>query len=406
MNVFVMNAGSSSIKAEYYEAFTTEVEVRPAWSGRVSWTTVPASAQLEWVSATQTGSVSVEVEVDGSAATAVIEALRQSVRTVPDIVGHRVAHGMSESNCSFVDARVRGLIESAAVLAPLHNPAALAGIDAVAAAFPNVPQAAAFDTAFHTTLSPAAAAYAGPYDWFASRGWRRYGFHGISHSHCARRTAEILAVESHGLRMVSAHLGNGCSLAAIVHGRSVDTTMGFTPLEGLMMGSRSGSVDPGLLLYLINSGVYSAVELDRILNHESGLAGISQVSEDIRDVIASANSGAAPAQLALDMYVHRVTAGIAAMAAAAGGLDALAFTGGVGENSAYVRGRVCERLVFLGIEPLGAEAANGDSDRKISGPESSVAVVVVRAREEYAIAREVAQLLSDTEAAAGALASA
>ncbi len=391
MNVFVLNAGSSSVKAAYFtDRGGGAVAVDPDWSAQVSWTTLPARAELRWTSADGPGSTDVDVDEHGGAAAPVLEAAIRSFGIAPDIVGHRVVHGLTETRCTMVDARVRSLIETAAELAPLHNRAALAGIDAATAAFPAVPQAADFDTAFHTTLPDAAAAYALPYDWFAQRGIRRYGFHGISHRYCAGRTADVLERDVAGLRIVSAHLGNGASLAAIVGGKSVDTTMGFTPLDGIVMGSRSGSVDPGLLLHLLETQAYTAAQLDTILNAQSGLKGLSQVSEDIREVIAAAQSGAAPAQLALDVYIHRLSTGIAAMAAAAGGIDALAFTGGVGEHAAYVRERTCAKLAFLGVL-LGPDNVAGD--REISAPQSAVRVTVVRAREEYAIARDVAALL-------------
>lgn len=354
---------------------------------------MPAQATLQWSSASGNGSSTVAIDEHGGAAAALLKSAMQTFGVAPDVVGHRIVHGLSESQCTLVDARVRALIEQAAELAPLHNRAALAGIDAVSAAMPGVLQAVDFDTAFHTTLPAAAAAFALPYDWFVARGIRRYGFHGISHRYCAGRTAELLGRAPAGLRMVSAHLGNGCSLAAIVDGKSVDTTMGFTPLDGLMMGSRSGSVDPGLLLYLLTSGAYTAAQLDTILNTASGLKGVSQVSEDVREVIAAAAGGAQPAQLALDIYVHRLSAGVAAMAAAAGGIAALAFTGGVGEHSAYIRERVCARLAFLGVT-LDAAANGAAGDREIGTGTSPVRIVVVRAREEFAIARDVALLLA------------
>ncbi|MBC5828635.1 MAG: acetate/propionate family kinase [Candidatus Eremiobacteraeota bacterium] len=395
MNVFVLNAGSSSVKAAYYEGHTWPEARDAAWAAEIRWSLLPSRAQLNWITATASGSRTADVDEHGGAVAAVLKAAMETFEIAPDIVGHRVVHGMSESRCAMIDARVRAVIESAAELAPLHNRAALAGIDAMAAFFPAVPQAADFDTAFHTTLPSAAAAYALPYDWFAKRGLRRYGFHGISHRYCAQRTAELLAFEPRDLRMVSAHLGNGCSLAAIAGGKSVDTTMGFTPLDGLMMGSRSGSVDPGMLLFLLSSNAYSVEDLDRILNKEAGLAGVSQVSEDVRDVIAAAESGAAPSKLALDIYVHRLSAGIAAMAASTGGIDALAFTGGVGEHSAYVRKRVCDRLAFMGVA-LRDEGEQDGTDREISPTQSTIRVGIVHAREEFAIARDVALLFMRT----------
>ena len=394
MNVFVLNAGSSSFKAAYFEGHSgAEFSPDPDWSGEVRWTATRSPSKLAWRSAEGGGTSIVDVEDHGAAATALLTAAMDTFGIAPDFAGHRIVHGLAESRCTLVDARVRAIIESAVELAPLHNRAALAGIDAVSAAFPAVPQAVDFDTAFHTTLPPAAAAYALPYEWFTSRGIRRYGFHGISHRYCARRTAEILQRDPAELRMVSAHLGNGCSLTAVAGGKSVDTTMGFTPLDGLMMGTRSGSVDPGLVLHLLTSNAYTADQLDEILNHESGLKGVSQCSEDVRDVIAAADGGSQPAQIALDMYVRRLSAGIAAMAAATGGIDALAFTGGVGEHSAYMRDRVCSQLAFLGVA-LGTPPADAGNDRDIAAPQSAMRVAVVRTREEFAIARDVARLMA------------
>ena len=394
MNVFVLNAGSSSFKAAYFEGQNgAEFSPDPDWSGDVRWTAARTPSKLQWKTAAGSGSSDVDVDDHGAAAAALLHSAAETFGIAPDFVGHRIVHGLTESRCTIVDARVRALIESAAELAPLHNRAALAGIDAVSAEFPAVPQAVDFDTAFHTTLSAAAAAYALPYEWFASRGIRRYGFHGISHRYCARRTAELLGRDPAQLRLVTTHLGNGCSLTAVAGGKSVDTTMGFTPLEGVMMGTRSGSVDPGLVLHLLTTKAYTADQLYAILNHDSGLKGVSQRSEDVRDVIAAANAGSEPAQLALEMYVRRVSAAVASMAAATGGIDALAFTGGVGENSAYVRDRVCAQLTFLGVA-LDAPPDGSDADRVISAPQSAVRVTVVRAREEFAIARDVAKLMA------------
>lgn len=396
MNVFVFNAGSSSFKAAYFEDQGPAQAVRdPDWSGEVRWAHGPTPGTLQWSSADGGGSSTLEIDDHGAAAAALLHAAMETFGIAPDFIGHRIVHGLTESRCTVVDARVRALIETAAELAPLHNRAALAGIDAAHTAFPAVPQAADFDTAFHTTLPAAAAAYALPYDWFATRGIRRYGFHGISHRYCAGRAAELLGRDLAELRLISAHLGNGCSLTAVVDGKSVDTTMGYTPLEGLMMGTRSGSVDPGLLLHLLRTGAYDVEGLTSILNTESGLKGVSECSADVRDVIAAASKGSEPAQLALDMYVHRVSTGIAAMAASAGGIDALAFTGGVGEHSSYVREHVCTQLKFLGVA-LAPEAGDAHGDRAIDGPQSAVRVVIVKTREEFAIARDVARLMART----------
>ena len=391
MNVFVLNAGSSSIKASYFAGETWLTDGLPAWSANLRWATMPSAAVLQWATPHDRGSHDIVVADDGTAIRELVSFARENGAISPAIIGHRVVHGLAESRCARIDARVRGVIEAAIELAPTHNRAALAGIDACAIAFRGIPQAADFDTAFHATMPDEAAAYALPYAWFATRGIRRYGFHGISHRSCARRTAELLGRDPKGLRIVSAHAGNGVSLAAIVDGASVDTTMGYTPLDGLMMGSRSGSVDPGLVLHLLRSNAYTVADLDRIFNKESGLAGVSEISEDVREVVAAADRGLPSARLALDLYVHRLSAGIAAMAVAAGGIDALAFTGGVGEGSAYIRERICSRLTFLGIT-LRAGDEGGEGDREIGNRRASVRVVVVHAREELAIARDIVRL--------------
>src|SRR5207237_1489166 len=212
-----------------------------------------------------------------------------------------------------------------------------------------IPQIAVFDTGYHRTIPPAAAIYPGPYEWFES-GIRRYGFHGINHQYCAVRAARLLRRELKSLRLVTCHLGNGCSLAATSQGVSIDTTMGFTPLEGLMMGTRSGSVDPGILTYLMRQGQLQGEEIDAVLNQKSGLLGISGLSADMREILSAMNKGHSRAKLAFDIYMHRLQAGIAAMVAVPGGMDALVFTAGVGENSPEVRAATCSQVEFLGLK--------------------------------------------------------
>jgi len=394
MNVFVLNAGSSSFKAAYFAQRADIVDSdEPAWSGEIRWwSDAPERSELTWRTPTESGSGHCSIGDHERAAALLFETAIEHASIAPDIIAHRVVHGLDEAEPAIVDSRVLAKILAAAELAPLHNRAALAGIDAGRAAFAEVPQAAVFDTAFHTTLPREAAAYAGPYDWFAREGYRRYGFHGISHRYCARRTATILGLNLDRISIVSAHLGNGCSLAAIAGGRSVDTTMGFTPLEGLMMGSRSGSVDPGLLLYLIRTGRASAAELERILNEESGIKGISGISEDAREVLAAAASGNDRAVFAVDLFVHRLIAGIAAMAAATNGIDVLAFTGGIGEHAAEIRNRVCTGLAFLGVAAPTADA-RATGDREIGPVNAAVRVVVIEAHEEVAIAIDAQHLL-------------
>jgi acetate kinase len=314
----------------------------------------------------------------------------------PDIVGHRIVHGGERFRQAVViDDEVEAGLRDLVALAPLHQPKSLAALDAVSEALPGVPAVACFDTAFHSTLPPAAHTYALPAPWRERWGLRRYGFHGLSHAWIARRAPEIVGRDAANLRVVSCHLGAGASLCAIAGGRSLDTTMGFTPLEGLVMATRSGSVDPGLLLWLMEQTGIAELELARVLEHESGLLGLAG-SADMREVLAAVATGSGDAQLALDVYIHRLSAGVAAMAAAVGGLDVLAFTGGVGERSAEVRARAGHALAFLGVAiDAGANAAaTGKADTDITADTAQARVVVIRAREDLEIARQARAISS------------
>jgi len=305
-----------------------------------------------------------------------------------EVVGHRVVHGGTRyRRAVLIDDAVVTAIADLTDLAPLHQPRALAGIQAARRALPHVPQVACFDTAFHGRLSPAAAQYALPGAWTRQFGLRRFGFHGLSHGYAARRAAELLGRDQDGLRAVTCHLGAGASLAAVRGGRSVDTTMGFTPLEGLVMATRSGSVDPGLILWLLQHGNLSVDEVAAGLEQSAGLAGLSRLrSGDMREVLRAADAGDKPAQLALDVYVHRLRREIAAMAAAMNGLDVLVFTGGIGEHSPRIRAAAADGLTFLGVS-LDPAQDGVSSDADISGP-GPVRVLVVTAREDIEIARQ------------------
>jgi acetate kinase len=315
-----------------------------------------------------------------------------------DAVGHRIVHGGSRfRQAVVVDDAVRKELGDLVDLAPLHQPKSLAALDAVSHALPGVPAVACFDTAFHATLPDAAATYALPGEWRARWGVRRYGFHGLSHAWIARRAPVLIgAAPSAGPRIVSCHLGAGASLCAIAGGKSVDTTMGFTPLEGLVMATRSGSVDPGLVLWLLERGDVSLADMGRALEHESGLLGLSGTA-DMREVEGRANGGDTGARLALGVYLHRLRAGVASMVAALGGLDVLAFTGGVGERSAEVRAKTAAGLAFLGVGVDAArnEAVEGDGD--ISSERAAKRTVVIRAREDLEIAGQVRALLDPAE---------
>ncbi|HEX6716636.1 MAG TPA: acetate/propionate family kinase, partial [Pyrinomonadaceae bacterium] len=310
-----------------------------------------------------------------------------------DVVGHRIVHGGPHfEDPVLITPEVKSAIAAASAFAPLHNGAELEGMTIIEKLL-RVPQVAVFDTGFHQKMPPQAAVYPGPYEWFTG-GIRRYGFHGINHQYCAGRAAQLLRRQLSSLRLVTCHLGNGCSLAAIRDGRSIDTTMGFTPLEGLMMGTRSGSVDPGILSYLMREGQLEGHEIDDLLNQKSGLLGISGVSGDMREILNAMKQGYSRAKLAFDIYVHRLKAGIGAMVAVLGGIDSLVFTAGVGENSAAVRAAACANLQSLGINVDKAINARLSPDGDIAALDSQVRILVIRAQEDWAIAGECWKLFS------------
>jgi acetate kinase len=366
VRVLVVNAGSSSLKLGFVE------------DGRVT--------------------VSTNVERwQGAGDVQPVEAFLSDVGDAIDAVGHRVVHGGPRYAEPVrlddpVDGEVVGYLDSIADLAPLHNPRAVAGIREVGRLCPDLPAVVAFDTGFHRTLPPAAATYALPREWNERWGLRRYGFHGLSHSWAVRRAAALVGRPVADLRIVSCHLGDGASLAADRGGRSVDTTMGFTPLAGRVMATRSGSVDPGLLTWLLEHGEVEVETLGSVLEHQSGLKGLSGTSGDLRDVLAGRAAGHPDCALAFDVFVHVLVQQIGGMTASAGGLDLLVFTGGIGEHSPAVRAAAVERLGHLGValDDAANEAATGDA---VVGP-GDTAVVVVSAAEDVEVARLVEQVLA------------
>ena len=368
MRVLVVNAGSSSLKVSLVGADDASLDERTfkASGGRF------ADADL-----------------------------RAAIREMSDIeaVGHRVVHGGSPYPESVrIDDKVVAYLASITDLAPLHMPAALAGIAAVRMMLPRLPAVACLDTAFHSRMPAEASTYAVPLEWRSELGVRRYGFHGFSHAYASRRAAEILGRPEAFLRTVTCHLGSGASLAAVLGGRSVDTTMGFTPMEGLVMGTRSGSVDPGLLVWLQRHEGMTEAKLNDALDQRSGLLALAGVA-DMREVLRGVASGVERSRLALDVYIHRLRAGIAAMAAAMNGLDALVFTGGVGENAPAVRAAAAEGLRFLGVEiDETLNKSGGDADRELSAADASVRTLVVKAREDVEVAREVRRVLGGSAA--------
>ncbi len=310
-----------------------------------------------------------------------------------DGVGHRVVHGGEIFNDSvLITDEVLEQIEALSELAPLHNPANVTGIKAFQQILGNVPAVAVFDTAFHQTMPESSFLYGLPYDYYTEYGIRKYGFHGTSHKYVSEKAAEMLGRPAEELRLVSCHLGNGASITAVNGGKSMDTTMGFTPLAGLMMGTRSGDIDPALIPYIMEKTDKSASEVINVLNKQSGLLGVSGFSSDLRDIEAEAEAGNERAELALQIFSKKIKEYIASYAADMGGVDAIIFTAGVGENSDVVRGRVLEGLEFMGVEwDRDLNAIRGD-ERFISTPNSPVKVLVIPTNEEVMIARDVTRL--------------
>jgi acetate kinase len=362
----VLNAGSSSLKWVVLDARTESIRQH----GSTTWKSDAAPSEHQ----------------------AALESALHEIQAI-DAVGHRVVHGGARfQSAVIVDDATRDAIQDLSELAPLHNPAAVAGIDAARARFgPSVPQVAVFDTAFHATIPAAAALYPLPWEWTEQWGLRRFGFHGLSVQYAVEHSAELLG--SLPRRLVVCHLGAGCSVTAVAEGQSVDTSMGFTPLEGLMMATRSGSVDPGLLLYLMRQHDLSVQTLEQGLEKDSGLAGVSGVASDLRDVLAAAEAHNERAGLAIDMFVHRVVATIGSMTATLGGLDALVFTGGIGEHGAAVRERVVSKLRFLGAQLDLDRNASVGSDSDVAHAASAVRVLVITAREDLVVLHEMKRLL-------------
>ena len=308
-------------------------------------------------------------------------------------VGHRVVHGGTRYTSSVVvdDAVVADLAELVE-LAPLHQPAALAGLKVSRRVLADVPHVACFDTAFHATLPERATTYAVPAGWREDFGVRRFGFHGLSHAYAARRAASLLRKAESDVALVTCHLGAGASLAAVLGGASIDTTMGFTPLEGLVMATRSGSVDPGLLMWLLSQKGLSVADVSDALEHRSGLLGLAG-SADMREVLTRRDAGDKRAAVAIDVYVHRLSSLIGAMVVSLGRIDALVFTGGVGERASAIRAAVAERLRFLGVRVDASKNEHAHGDVDVSATDAPVRTVVVEAREDLEIARQTRQLL-------------
>ena len=391
--VLVLNSGSSSVKFALLDPETGE-RLMAGIGERLG--TPEAVLRVQ-----QFPAAAVEERLpEGSHRAVVARVLDRLAAEHPGVhllgAGHRVVHGGERFTSSIrVDDSVMAAVRSCSHLAPLHNPANLAGIEAVHSVLPDLPQVAVFDTAFHQTLPAHAFRYAVPEEWYTDYGVRRYGFHGISHRFVSEQAAALLGRPPGELRLITVHLGNGCSAAAVRDGVSVDTTMGLTPLDGLVMGTRSGDVDPGVLGYMAERTGMDVGQLTRALNLDSGLQGLSGVGNDMRTIEAAAAAGNERAQLALEVFVHRLSKAIAGLVVGLGRLDALVFTGGIGENSAGVRSLVLSRLGFLGLaEDTQANAGHGRHTAgriSLAGP---VVALVVPTDEELMIARDTAGVLT------------
>ena len=402
MIILVLNCGSSSLKYQLLDMKNDEVYDLLA-KGLVE----RIGMEIGCLKHQATGKEKFEKEMPIADHTvgikAVLEALLDKeygvLTTLEDIeaVGHRVVHGAEEFVCSqrITDAVVAQL-EKCSVFAPLHNPANILGIKAVSAVLPDVPQVGVFDTAFHQTMPSYAYMYALPYEYYEKYGIRRYGFHGTSHKYVSAKGAKFAGLDINYSKIITCHLGNGSSIAAVVNGKSIDTTMGFTPLEGLIMGTRCGNVDPDVVTYIQEKEGLSAAEMSKVLNKKSGFLGLSCVSSDARDLDAAANEGDAKAKLTLKKLTYDITKFIGAYAAAMKGVDLIIFTGGIGENS-RLRRRVCENLTYLGVKfDYDANVVKGE-DVMVSLPDSKVKVAVITTNEELMIARDTMNIVQNEE---------
>ncbi|MCD8248793.1 MAG: acetate kinase [Lachnospiraceae bacterium] len=396
MNILVINCGSSSLKFQLINSDTEAVLAkglceRIGIDGRLTYQPAGGAKEVtDDAMPTHTEAIQLVINALTNAKTGVIKSLSEV-----GAVGHRVVHGGEKFAFSVViTPEVKAAIEECNDLAPLHNPANLIGIEACEKLMPGVPMVAVFDTAFHQTMPGKAYTYGLPYEYYEKYKVRRYGFHGTSHSYVSKRLAEFLGKDVKDMKIIVCHLGNGASVSAVLNGESVDTSMGLTPLEGLVMGTRSGDIDPAILEFLAKKENMDIAALMNMLNKKSGVFGVSGgVSSDFRDLDEAAEAGNDKAQLALDVFAYRVLKYIGAYAAAMNGVDAIAFTAGIGENSASMRSRICENLGYLGVTIDEAANAKRGEDNIISTPDSKVTVAVIPTNEELAIARETLALV-------------
>lgn len=401
MNIFVFNCGSSSCKCSIYALHETSPSkpLSPLWEGKVEWKDRFQDFSLE--AKNRQGAFyqqkASSQDLKENLLSLICLAHQGKTAVLPslaniDLVGHRIVHGGLRFFESIeLSPSIQKQIDEISPLSPLHAPIEKIGREVAKALFPCQKQIAVFDTSFHHAMPLKAKIYPGPYEW-SLEGIYRYGFHGINFQYCARRAAHLLQAPLDQLKLLVCHLGSGSSLCAIKQGISLDTTMGFTPLEGMMMGTRSGSIDPGILLHLLIDKKKRPEEVQKVLYEESGLWGLSGVSSDLRDVLAQSQTGHERSSLALDVYLHRLTSLIGSLFFSLEGCDALVFTGGIGENSSWLRKRVCEKLSFLGVHlDLDSNEAAPSSDRCISLVSSSPQVLVIAAQEAFEIALECAR---------------
>ena len=395
MKVLVVNCGSSSLKYQLIDSETEQALAvglceRIGIDGRLKHT--PAGGEKVVL---EDALPNHEVAIKNVLA-ALTNPTYGVIKDLSEIgaVGHRVVHGGEKFTKSvLIDDAVIAGIKECCDLAPLHNPANLIGIDACMKLMPGVPEVAVFDTAFHQTMPKEAYLYAVPYEYYTNYGVRRYGFHGTSHSYVSKRTIDVAGLDPNNSKVVVCHLGNGASCSAVLNGRSVDTSMGLTPLEGLIMGTRSGDIDPAVIEFVAKKENKSLAEMMTVLNKKSGVDGLSGVGSDFRDLDAAAKEGNERAQVAVEAFAYRVAKYVGAYTAAMNGVDAIAFTAGIGENDGKVRKKICERLGFLGITIDDAKNAIRGEEVIISTPDSKVKVLVIPTNEELAICRETVALI-------------
>ena len=403
MIILVLNCGSSSLKYQLLDMKNDEVYDLLA-KGLVERIGMETGCLKHRAAGKEQLVKEMPIEDHTVGIKAVIDALLDRefgvLSTLEDIeaVGHRVVHGAEEFVCSqLITDAVVAQLEKCSVFAPLHNPANILGIKAVSAVLPEVPQVGVFDTAFHQTMPSYAYMYALPYEYYEKYGIRRYGFHGTSHKYVSAKGAKFAGLDLNSSKIITCHLGNGSSISAVLNGKSIDTSMGFTPLEGLIMGTRCGNVDPDVVTYIQEKEGLSAAEMSKVLNKKSGFLGLSCVSSDARDLDAAANDGDPKAKLTLKKLTYDIIKFIGAYAAAMNGVDLIVFTGGIGENNCRVRRRVCENLSYLGVKfDYDANVVRGE-DMMISLPDSNVKVAVITTNEELMIARDTMHIVQNEE---------